>query len=192
LIALSSDGAEFLKDSADKTRRGLRGRIEAGKSGGGSCCGYRVVKSMNAGALTTGEREVDQVEAAVVVRILREFAAGVSPKDIAKRLNPEGVAGPFGSQWSPSTIHGHHARGTGIMNNELEATETLRGLIDEIVLTPADGTLRIELKGNLAAILGAARSAKVLPASDDVSAESALMVAGGRNGRWIPLLFGAA
>jgi len=111
--------ALFLKDLADKTRRGLRGRIEAGKSGGGLCYGYRVVKSMNAGALTTGEREIDPVEAAVVVRILREFDAGVSPKDIAKRLNREGVAGPFGSQWSPSTIHGHHARGTGILTNEL-------------------------------------------------------------------------
>jgi DNA invertase Pin-like site-specific DNA recombinase len=28
-------GALFLKDLADKTRRGLRGRVEAGKSGGG-------------------------------------------------------------------------------------------------------------------------------------------------------------
>jgi len=30
--------ALFLKDLADKTRRGLRGRVEAGKSGGGLCC----------------------------------------------------------------------------------------------------------------------------------------------------------
>ncbi len=29
-------GALFLKDLADKTRRGLRGRVEAGKSGGGN------------------------------------------------------------------------------------------------------------------------------------------------------------
>lgn len=29
--------ALFLKDLADKTRRGLRGRIEAGQSGGGKC-----------------------------------------------------------------------------------------------------------------------------------------------------------
>jgi hypothetical protein len=34
-------------------------------------------------------------------------------------LNCEGVPGPFGSKWSPSTIHGHHARGAGILNNEL-------------------------------------------------------------------------
>ena len=36
--------ALFLKDLADKTHRGLRGRIEAGKSGGGLCYGYRVVR----------------------------------------------------------------------------------------------------------------------------------------------------
>ena len=32
--------ALFLKDLADKTRRGLRGRVEAGKAGGGLCYGY--------------------------------------------------------------------------------------------------------------------------------------------------------
>jgi site-specific DNA recombinase len=34
--------APFLKDLADKTRRGLRGRIEAGKAGGGLCYGYDI------------------------------------------------------------------------------------------------------------------------------------------------------
>ncbi len=111
--------ALYLKDLADKTRRGLRGRIEAGKSGGGLCYGYRVVRSMQGGELATGEREVEPSEAEIIVRIFREFSSGLSPKEIAKRLNREGVAGPFGSQWSPSTIHGHHARGTGILNNEL-------------------------------------------------------------------------
>ena len=33
-------GALYLKDLADKTRRGLRGRVEAGKSGGGNSYGY--------------------------------------------------------------------------------------------------------------------------------------------------------
>lgn len=36
--------ALFLKDLADKTRRGLRGRVEAGRSGGGLCYGYDVVR----------------------------------------------------------------------------------------------------------------------------------------------------
>jgi site-specific DNA recombinase len=36
--------ALFLKDLAAKTRRGLRGRVEAGKSAGGNSYGYRVVR----------------------------------------------------------------------------------------------------------------------------------------------------
>jgi DNA invertase Pin-like site-specific DNA recombinase len=36
--------ALFLKDLADKTRRGLQGRVEAGKSGGGNSYGYDAVK----------------------------------------------------------------------------------------------------------------------------------------------------
>lgn len=111
--------ALFLKDLADKTRRGLRGRVERGKSGGGLCYGYRVVRSLQNGVLVTGDREVVPHEAGVVLRIFREYAAGASPKAIAKRLNAEGVAGPGGAAWSPSTIHGNPARGTGILNNEL-------------------------------------------------------------------------
>ena len=38
--------ALFLKDLADKTRRGLRGRVEAGSSGGGLTYGYDVVASL--------------------------------------------------------------------------------------------------------------------------------------------------
>jgi DNA invertase Pin-like site-specific DNA recombinase len=43
--------ALFLKDLAEKTHRGLRGRIEPGKSGGGLCYGYRVVRSLNGSTL---------------------------------------------------------------------------------------------------------------------------------------------
>ena len=86
--------ALFLKDLAEKTHRGLRGRIEDRKSAGGLCYGYRVVKALN-GTVTTGEREIDPAEAAVVERIFREFVAGVAPKAIAKRLNRGGIAGPL-------------------------------------------------------------------------------------------------
>ena len=66
-----------------------------------------------------GEREIRAGEAAIVRRIFRAFVGGVSPKAIAKMLNAEGVHGPRGVAWSPSTIHGHAGRGTGILNNEL-------------------------------------------------------------------------
>src|SRR4051794_38916906 len=36
--------ALFLKDLADKTRRGLEGRVREGRSGGGLCFGYDVVR----------------------------------------------------------------------------------------------------------------------------------------------------
>ncbi len=39
--------ALFLKDLAEKTHRGLRGRVENGKAGGGLCYGYRVVRALN-------------------------------------------------------------------------------------------------------------------------------------------------
>jgi DNA invertase Pin-like site-specific DNA recombinase len=111
--------ALFLKDLADKTHRGLRGRVEGGKSAGGLCYGYRVVKSLTGGTVTTGEREIEPAEAAIVERIFREYVAGVAPKAIARRLNQDGVAGPFGGTWNPSTIHGNSRRGTGVLNNEL-------------------------------------------------------------------------
>jgi site-specific DNA recombinase len=109
--------ALFLKDLAEKTHRGLRGRVEVGRSGGGLCYGYRVVRVMD--GQPRGEREIVAEEAATVRRIFREFVAGVSPKAICKTLNAEGIAGPRGTAWSPSTIHGHAGRGTGLLNNEL-------------------------------------------------------------------------
>src|ERR687888_1418245 len=57
--------ALFLKDLADKTRRGLRGRVELGKSGGGLCFGYRVRRATHDG-VAMGEREIVPAEAEVV------------------------------------------------------------------------------------------------------------------------------
>src|SRR5262245_66271808 len=111
--------ALFLKDLADKTRRGLRGRVELGKSGGGVCYGYDVIRSLQNGVLATGEREIVPAEASIVLRIFREYAAGFSPKAIARKLNAERVPGPGGAAWNPSTIHGHLARGTRDWNDEL-------------------------------------------------------------------------
>ena len=111
--------ALFLKDLAEKTRRGLRGRVELGKSGGGLCYGYKVSRATNGGEGVTGDREIVPAEAEVIRRIFRDYAAGLSPKALAKRLNAERCPGPGGAPWNPSTIHGNPARGTGILNNEL-------------------------------------------------------------------------
>lgn len=113
-------GALYLKDLADKTRRGLRGRIEAGKSGGGLTYGYEVVKRFTeAGEPIRGDRTINATEAEVVRHIFREYAAGKSSRAIAWALNRDGIPGPFGNAWGPSTIHGNPKRGNGILNNEL-------------------------------------------------------------------------
>ena len=103
----------------EDTSRIARAESRTASPAGGLCYGYRVVKALNGGTVTTGEREIEPAEAAVVERMFREFVAGVSPKQIAKNLNREGVPGPFGGPWSPSTIYGNAKRGTGILNNEL-------------------------------------------------------------------------
>jgi site-specific DNA recombinase len=58
--------ALFLKELAEKTRRGLRGRIELGKAGGGVSFGYRIVRRLENGIVSTGEREIVPDEAAIV------------------------------------------------------------------------------------------------------------------------------
>ena len=112
--------ALYLKQLAEKTRRGLRGRVEQGRSGGGKSYGYDVVPNSNASdSDRTGERRVNEAEAAIVCRVFKLYRDGTSPREIAKVLNSEGLPGPAGAQWGPSTINGNAKRGTGLLNNEL-------------------------------------------------------------------------
>ena len=64
-------------------------------------------------------------------------------------------------------------------DSRLEASETLRGLIDSIVLIPEKGQLRIELRGNLAAMLTAAQKAKRSPETGDLLMPVQLVAGGG-------------
>ncbi len=112
----------FLKDLAQKTHRGLEGRVRKGKSAGGVTYGYDVVRTFMAdGEVSTGERVVNEEQATVVRRIFEDYAAGLSPRVIAGRLNDEGIEGPRTKGWGASTIYGNWRRGTGILNNELYA-----------------------------------------------------------------------
>ncbi|MEN3167762.1 recombinase family protein [Gluconobacter sp. OJB] len=112
--------ALYLRELANKTRRGLRGRVEQGKSGGGLCYGYDVVKQRDThGEAICGERAINDEQAQIVRRIFRDYADGKSPKSVALSLNAEGYRGPLSGAWSPSTINGSRERGTGILNNEL-------------------------------------------------------------------------
>ncbi|QCO57846.1 recombinase family protein (plasmid) [Pseudorhodobacter turbinis] len=110
----------FIKDLAIKTHRGLKGRALAGKSAGGKAFGYQNVIHYDAsGEPIRGDRKIDPIEADVVRRIFTDYAAGLSPRKIAEKLNEGGITGPTGRGWGTSTLHGNRERGTGILNNEL-------------------------------------------------------------------------
>jgi DNA invertase Pin-like site-specific DNA recombinase len=103
----------YLSDLRDKTKRGQLGRALAGKIPGGRAYGYALVDGQ------AGERLIDPPEAAVVRRIFSDFAAGKSPRAIARGLNSAGVPGPGGREWCDTTIRGQPERGTGILNNAI-------------------------------------------------------------------------
>ena len=112
--------ALFLKDLAEKTRRGQRGRVEAGRIPGGNSYGYRMIRRIaEDGNLIRGEREIHPEEAAIVRRIFTEYVEGQSPRAIAANLNRDGIPSPRGGHWNASTINGSRQRKNGILNNEL-------------------------------------------------------------------------
>ena len=118
--------ALFLRHLAQKTHRGLEGRVKAGKSAGGLSYGYRMDRQpLPDGTFTTGDRVIDETEAAVIRRIFQDYDRGKSARTIAIALNREGVPAPRSGNgkgpgtWSFSTISGNWKRGTGILNNEL-------------------------------------------------------------------------
>src|SRR5688500_9718148 len=108
--------ALFLKDLAQKTRRGLRGRVEAGLSGGGNSYGYRVVRRLLAdGTPVNGRREIVATGAAIVARLFAEYVSGQPARKVVARLNGEGIPGPRGGAWNASTINGSRQRRNGIL-----------------------------------------------------------------------------
>ena len=87
--------ALFLKDLAQKTHRGLEGRIKAGKNAGGLSFGYRVAREVMAnGTLSTGDLAIDEDQAAIVRRVFTLYVEGMSPRSIARTLQQEGIRGP--------------------------------------------------------------------------------------------------
>jgi hypothetical protein len=58
--------AMLLRELGDKTLRGLRGRVELGKSGGRACFGYRIIRTFKDGVVSTVEREIVPEEADII------------------------------------------------------------------------------------------------------------------------------
>jgi DNA invertase Pin-like site-specific DNA recombinase len=77
----------FLSDLREKTWRGMLGRARAGRVPGGRAYGYDIVEPEGGGRKgNRGERRINVAEAAIVRRIFREFAAGISPREDRKAI----------------------------------------------------------------------------------------------------------
>ncbi|WP_227287915.1 recombinase family protein [Boseongicola sp. H5] len=108
-------GQLYREDNVLKIRRGMSGRAKEGRSSGGLAYGYEAVPG------EVGARRIVEAEADVIRRIFETYLDGKSPRDIAHRLNAEGIAPPRGSRWNASTINGNATRGNGILQNPLYA-----------------------------------------------------------------------
>jgi len=106
--------ALFLKDLAQKTKRGQIGRVKAGRIPGGKSYGYDIVKRGE----ERGLRAINAAEAEVVRRIFHEYAGGKGPLAIVADLNTDGIGGARG-RWSASALLGSPRRRNGLLNNEL-------------------------------------------------------------------------
>ena len=77
------------------------------------------VRSMRAASPCTGGAQSTKRRPRMIRCIFDAFAAGKSPRIIARELNAQHVSGPRGRPWSETTIRGHTLRRTGILHNEL-------------------------------------------------------------------------
>lgn len=112
----AAQNARYVKGQAEKTRRGQEGTVKDGRISGQVAYGYKKVLSLDG---KNGQREIDQAQAAVVVRIMTDYVSGMTPLEITKALNAEGVPGPRGKTWLPGAIYGNRDTGTGILRNKL-------------------------------------------------------------------------
>ena len=143
--------------------------------------------------LSAAEREIERIEARRK-KLVESIMEGVPASEVKDELNANAArreelkAKLAAADAPPPLLHPEMA---GLYRQKVtalaealeqpetrtEASEALRGLIDAIVLTPDEGELQIELKGNLAAMLGAAQNAKRSPETGDLSLQ-VVMVAG--------------
>ena len=112
--------ALFLKELAEKTRRGLRGRIELGQGRrrrqlrlSHRASASRTASSPPASARSCPRKPPSFDASSTTTRPARHRSRSRRPS------TREGVRGPRGALWSPSTIHGNPKRGIGILHNEL-------------------------------------------------------------------------
>lgn len=110
----------YIKELAQKTKRGLNGQFNRGFSTGGAVYGYRTVPvydemHVNKKAPVGFKYEIIEEEAKVIQQIFQFYVDGHTPRSIAQKLNNLNITSPGGKAWAGSTIQPHLKRGTGLL-----------------------------------------------------------------------------
>jgi site-specific DNA recombinase len=113
--------ALFLKDLAQKTRRGQAGIVKEGRSPNGRSYGYNLALDKS------GQLIINDAEAAIVRRIFDEYSRGLGPRAIVTRLNADGIRSPGGHTWSVSVLQGDRVGGRGMLGNRLYRGQLVYG-----------------------------------------------------------------
>lgn len=109
---------QFIKQNAEKSKRGQELAVSQGRMSGSVAYGYRkVVAADEHGKTINGLREKDPKRASIVERIHRDFDAGKSTFEICKALNAEKEPGPKGGLWRVGALLGNRHGGIGILRN---------------------------------------------------------------------------
>jgi site-specific DNA recombinase len=92
-----------------RTREALRSRVRDGRIAGGSCYGYRLERKSDGSGRKYTLAIVNDNEAPIVRRIYSEYLEGCGLKQIAHRLNDEGVRAPSAGRrgsgsWAPGAV----------------------------------------------------------------------------------------
>lgn len=111
--------ALYLKDLADKTRRGMIASVLKGAVPGGKTYGYKKVQAIQGGEVVRGLRKIDKNQADIVRQIFSYYLEGKSTNLICELLNRQGIESPSGRKWDKTTLIGTHSRQTGLLRQTL-------------------------------------------------------------------------
>ena len=111
---------------AERTSNGQRAAAERGVILGDLAYGYTEEEGVEVLDPKTGrpvrQVVVDPKAAKVIVRVARDYDAGLSPDAIAAALTAEGVPTPEGGTvWHPNTIRGSKRSNSGLLRNPIYA-----------------------------------------------------------------------
>jgi site-specific DNA recombinase len=104
---------EFRRHLGNMMRRAWDGRVKEGLMPGKPAHGHRKVPD------TSFEREIDPETAKIIKRIFTEYANLEPVREIAARLNRDGIKSPTGGKWNHTVFIAGGGNGKGIIGNRI-------------------------------------------------------------------------